>query len=146
MIDTKKWDYRFLDLAEFISSWSKDPSTKVGAVITDCDNRIVSIGYNGFPKNIYDYPEMLNDRETKYNMIVHGEMNAILFANRSLMNCSLYTYPFIPCPRCSSMVIQSGINRIISYKNSIDRWEKDLKLSRWLFKQANIDLIEYDNK
>ena len=138
-----KWDYRFLDLAEFISNWSKDPSTKVGAVITDRDNRIVSVGYNGFPKNIHDCPEMLNNRETKYNMIVHGEMNAILFANRSLVGCTLYTYPFIPCPRCSSMIIQSGITRVVSYKNSIDRWEKDFILSRWLFEQAKAELIEY---
>jgi dCMP deaminase len=141
-----KWDYRFLDLAEFISSWSKDPSTKVGAVITDSDNRIISVGYNGFPKDIHDYQEMLNDRETKYNMIVHGEMNAILFANRSLLDCTLYTYPFMPCPRCASIIIQSRIKRVVSYKNSIDRWEKDLKLSRWLFKQANVELIEYDIK
>ncbi len=146
MIDLLKWDYRFLDLSEFISSWSKDPSTKVGAVITDRDNRIVSIGYNGFPKNIHDFPEMLNNRETKYNMIVHGEMNAILFANRSLVSCTLYTYPFIPCPRCSSMIIQSGITRVVSYKNSIDRWEKDFILSRWLFEQAKTELIEYDPK
>ena len=145
-MNSLKWDYRFLDLAEFISSWSKDPSTKVGAVITDCDNRIVSIGYNGFPKDIHDYEEMLNDRETKYNMIVHGEMNAILFANRSLLDCTLYTYPFMPCPRCASIIIQSRIKRVVSYKNSIDRWEKDLKLSRWLFKQANVELIEYDIK
>jgi dCMP deaminase len=141
-----KWDYRFLDLAEFISSWSKDPSTKVGAVITDSDNRIISVGYNGFPKDIHDYQEMLNDRETKYNMIIHGEMNAILFANRSLLDCTLYTYPFMPCPRCASIIIQSRIKRVVSYKNSIDRWEKDLKLSRWLFKQANVELIEYDAK
>ena len=89
---------------------------------------------------------MLNDRQTKYNIIVHGEMNAILFANKSLEFCTLYTYPFIPCPRCSSMIIQSGIARVVSYKNTIDRWEKDFELSRWLFNQANIELIEYANE
>lgn len=66
-----KWDFRFLDLAKFISSWSKDPSTKVGAVITDWDNRIVSIGYNGFPKNVHDCPNMLEDRATKYLSLIH---------------------------------------------------------------------------
>lgn len=142
-MNIQKWDDRFLNLAQFVSNWSKDPSTKVGAVITDSHNRIVSIGYNGFPKNIADYPELLDDRETKYNMIVHGEMNAILFANRSLEQCTLYTYPFIPCPRCASMIIQSGITKVVSYKNSIDRWEKDFKLSRWLFQQASTELIEY---
>ena len=49
-----KWHKRFLEISEFISTWSKDPSTKVGAVIADIDNRIVSTGYNGFPKNVKD--------------------------------------------------------------------------------------------
>lgn len=143
-MNLQKWDKRFLELAQFVSSWSKDPSTKVGAVISDSDNRIVSIGYNGFPKNIYDHPDMLNDREVKYSIIVHGEMNAILFANRSLKDCTLYTYPFMPCPRCSSMIIQAGINRIVSYQNTTKRWEKDFEISRSLFQQANIELIEYE--
>ena len=64
-----KWDYRFLDLAEFISSWSKDPSTKVGAVIVDKNNRIVSVGYNGFPKHIEDN-DRLKERDIKYNIIL----------------------------------------------------------------------------
>lgn len=142
----QKWDNRFLELAQFVSNWSKDPSTKVGAVITDPDNRIISIGYNGFPKGVIDDLSMLNDRQTKYNMIVHGEMNAILFANKSLKSCTLYTYPFLPCPRCSSMIIQSGIVRVVSYKNTVDRWEKDFELSRLLFDQAKIELIEYTNE
>jgi dCMP deaminase len=145
-INIHKWDLRFLELAKFVSNWSKDPSTQVGAVITDTDNRVVSVGYNGFPKNVLDDPDMLNDRPTKYNIIVHGEMNAILFANKSLKYCTLYTYPFMPCPRCSSMIIQSGISRVVSYKNVSQRWEKDFELSRWIFQQANIELVEYNNE
>jgi dCMP deaminase len=138
-----KWDYRFLDLAEFVSSWSKDPSTKVGAVITDEKNRIVSIGYNGFPTNIGD-DDRLNDRETKYKIIVHGEMNAILFANRSLEFCTLYTYPFMPCSRCASMIVQAGIQRVVSYNNMPDRWKQEFDLSKYLFKEAGTELILYD--
>jgi dCMP deaminase len=140
-----KWDIRFLDLAKLVSGWSKDPSTKIGAVITDEDNRVVSIGYNGFPKKLND-DERLCDRETKYKMIIHGEMNAILFANRSLNNCILYTYPFMPCPRCTSMVIQTGIKRIVSYKNTNERWEEEFKLSLSLFKEANIEYMEYNHE
>jgi len=144
-MNIQNWDKRFLELAQLISTWSKDPSTKIGAVITDKNNRIVSVGYNGFPKQLKD-DERLDDRETKYKMIIHGEMNAILFANRSLENCTLYTYPFMPCPRCSSMVIQSGINRIVSYKNNNPRWENEFELSLLLFKEANIEYIEYTNE
>ena len=138
-----KWDYRFLDLAEFVSSWSKDPSTKVGAVIADHNNRIVSIGYNGFPKNIFD-DDRLNNRDTKYKMVVHGEMNAILFANKSLEFCTLYTYPFMPCSRCASMIIQTGIQRVVSYNNIPERWCEEFNMSKYLFKEANIELMLYD--
>jgi dCMP deaminase len=138
-----KWDYRFLDLAEFISSWSKDPSTKVGAVITDENNRIISVGYNGFPQDIID-DSRLQERETKYKIIVHGEMNAILFANRSLKSCTLYTYPFMPCPRCSSIIIQTGIRRVVSYNNMPERWKDEFELSKTLFKEANVEVTLYD--
>jgi dCMP deaminase len=67
----EKWDCRFLEMAELVGSWSKDPSTKVGAVIVDKDRRIVSTGYNGFPQGIADRSELLNDREKKYKLIVH---------------------------------------------------------------------------
>ena len=139
----QKWDVRFLELARFVANWSLDPSTKVGAVISDKHNRVVSIGYNGFPKGIKD-DERLNDRETKYKIIVHGEINAITFANRNLENCTLYTYPFEPCPRCAGIIIQSGIKRIVAPINKIDRWENDFKLSRQLFSEANIQIDYYE--
>ena len=138
-----KWDSRFLDLAEFVSSWSKDPSTKVGAVITDENNRVISIGYNGFPKHIEDNTR-LDDRDTKYKIIVHGEMNAILFASKSLENCTLYTYPFMPCPRCAGMIIQTGIKRVVSYNNMPERWASEFELSKSLFKESGILLNLYE--
>lgn len=139
----QSWDHRFLVLAKLVGSWSKDPSTQVGAVIVDEDNRIVSVGYNGFPQKIED-DERLHDRDTKYKIIVHGEINAILFANRSLKGCTLYTIPFEPCPRCAGLIIQSGIKRVVSLVNTIDRWEEDFKITRHLFKEANIVMEYYD--
>jgi dCMP deaminase len=109
----------------------------------DEDNRIVSVGYNGFPQKIED-DERLYDRDTKYKIIVHGEINAILFANRSLKGCTLYTIPFEPCPRCAGLIIQSGIKRVVSLVNTIDRWEEDFKITRHLFKEANIVMEYYD--
>ena len=143
LLNYNKWDYRFLDLAELVSGWSKDPSTKVGAVISDENNRIVSIGYNGFPQDISD-DNRLQDRDTKYKIIVHGEMNAILFANKSLQFCTLYTYPFMPCPRCASTIIQTGIKRVVSYNNMPERWKDEFELSKLLFKEAGIELKLYE--
>jgi dCMP deaminase len=75
-----KWDKNFLELAKTVSTFSKDPSTQVGAVIVDDDKRVISIGYNGFPKGVRD-DHRLDNRELKYEMIVHAEANALLFAN-----------------------------------------------------------------
>ena len=78
-----KWDKRFLDLSQLISSWSKDPSTKVGAVVVDDDRRVISLGYNGFPRGVSD-DERLDNRESKYKIVTHAEANALLFASESL--------------------------------------------------------------
>lgn len=113
MASQAEWDKRFLRLAREISTYSKDPSTKVGAVIT-FGKEIVSTGYNGFPAGVEDTPERLNDRALKYDLIIHGEINAILFAKRDLFGATLYTYPFPPCVKCACIVTQVGIARIVT--------------------------------
>ena len=138
----KKWDLRFLEMARNAASWSKDPSTKVGAIIVDDDKRVISVGYNGFPKGVTD-DERLEDREEKYKMIVHAERNALLFANKDVKNCNLFTYPFMPCSVCAGMVIQAGIKRVVTVRNNNARWQKDFVVSRQMFKEAEVDLIEY---
>lgn len=140
-MNSQKWDLRFIELAKLVGSWSKDPSTQVGAVIVDDNNRIVSVGYNGFPQGIMDN-ERLEDRDTKYKIVVHGEINAILFANKSVAGCTLYTIPFEPCPRCAGLIIQSGIKRVVAPKNTNARWEEDFKISRELFSEAKI-VVDY---
>lgn len=143
-MDTKKWDVRFLKLAEFVSNWSKDPSTKTGAVIVAPDNRVISLGYNGFPKGVEDSPERLNDRELKYKMIVHCERNALLFAKEPLIGARLYTFPFMSCTPCASMVIQSGITEVISYSNNNPRWISDFELSKKIFNEAKVSVTLYE--
>jgi dCMP deaminase len=138
----QKWDLRFLDLCKLISLWSKDPSTKVGAVITR-GIEIVSLGYNGLPQQIIDDKQILENRWEKYKYIIHAEMNAILTAKRPLHNCTLYTFPFLPCTNCASMTIQSGISRVVSIECVDNRWEENLNNSKKLFNEANIDVTEY---
>lgn len=135
------WDSRFLRIAKEVSTWSKDPSTKVGAVIVDNNNRVVSMGYNGFPQGVDD-DERLKDRETKYKLIVHAEMNALLFSSRPVVDCRIYTYPFMPCPRCAGPIIQSGINMVISPRNANERWSADFDISREIFEEAGVFLKE----
>lgn len=139
-----KWDKRFLNLANYISQWSKDPSTKCGAVISR-GNRIISLGFNGFPMLIGDQESLYADREIKYKMILHAEINAILFAKEDLSGCTLYTTPFPPCARCAAQIIQKGIRKIvapISSSELLDRWSHELVIAEGMYLEAGIELIE----
>ncbi|MBI2062677.1 MAG: CMP deaminase [Candidatus Yanofskybacteria bacterium] len=130
---SEKWDRRFLALAEHIAQWSKDPSTKTGAVIVDPNNRVVSIGYNGFPRGVNDLPERLENREIKYKIIVHCERNALLFAREPVVGYRLYTWPFMSCAPCTAMVIQAGIAEVVAPVSDNSRWIEDFKLAQTLF-------------
>jgi dCMP deaminase len=142
-----KWDIRFLKLADFIANWSKDPSTKVGAVITR-GNQIVSVGYNGLPKGVKDTPERLNNRDIKIECTVHCERNAIIFAKQDISNCTMYTYPLGSCGPCAGMVIASGIKRVVYPKikdaNLLGRWDESLRLGREMFAEAGVEMLEID--
>ena len=134
----EKWDRRFLETAEHFASWSKDPSTRVGAVIVRPDRTIASIGYNGFSRGVEDDASRYGDREFKYDAIVHGEMNAILAAREPLHGCTLYTFPLPPCSRCAAMIIQAGIARVVSPPNGNPRFAGSCALGRSLFAEAGV--------
>ena len=139
-----KWDLRFLSIAKNISKWSLDPSTKVGAVIVDSNNRIISTGYNGLPSGIKDSSSILDNRELKYRTIIHAEENAILYSNTNLNDAKIYVYPLSPCLKCSCMIIQSGIKTIITYSNKNPRWDKEFEYAKQLFNEAGVNIIYYD--
>ncbi len=136
-----KWDHRFLALAEHISNWSKDPSTQVGAVITHTrSKRVVSLGFNGFPAGVEDPRERLDDRDTKYEMVVHAEQNALMFAGDRAEGCTLYVHPLPPCARCAVMIIQAGIKRVVCDQPDFDhqRWGEAAKIADTLFREAGL--------
>lgn len=136
------WNTRFMALAEFVATWSKDPSTQVGAVIIDERRNVCGLGYNGFPRGVEDTAERYQDRETKYAMIVHSEANAILNAERSVRGGVLYCTKF-PCTACAKLIIQAGIKRVItpeiSETNAMDiRWAKDTLISQLMLFEAGV--------
>ena len=135
------WDNRYMEMAELVSGWSKDPSTKVGAVIVSPENYVVSVGFNGFPRGIADN-DRLNQRGSKYMNIIHAEMNALMFAKESVKNCTLYTHPFQPCSQCAGCIIQSGITKIVTKKlsNCQPKWYNDFKNARDMFSEAGLKL------
>ena len=136
-----KWQRRFFDLARLIATWSKDPSSQVGAVIVDDKKRIVSVGFNGLPMGVEDTAERLNTRELKYELIVHAEANAILTAPKSVSGCTIYVYPYLPCSRCAGAIIQSGIKRVVVEDRPIpDRWLENLTLAKTILTEAGVEV------
>ena len=148
----EKWDRRFLELARHISSWSKDPSTKVGAVIVDIDRIVVGMGYNGFPRGVRDDPDRYNDRETKYSLVVHAELNAVLAAGIQARGSTIYVYPSfgIPplCTNCAKAVIQAGITRVVGYEPAVnsavaERWRSEIETARLMCDEAGLRMTSH---
>lgn len=143
------WDLRFLTLAEHIAAWSKDPSTQVGCVVVGPDREIRSTGFNGFPRGVADTPERLHSRDLKYPLICHGEENAIVQAARigvSLKGCWAYIYPWSPCSRCSRLIIQAGVKRVVypAWVETPERWREDFVLGLSYLTEAGVDTIAWD--
>jgi dCMP deaminase len=138
--DQRKWDQRFVEMAYLVGGWSKDPSTKTGAVIVDTHKRVVSVGYHGFPAPVAD-DERLQSRELKYEIIVHAEVNALIFAQRAVVGCTLYTHPFMSCSRCAAIIIQAGIRRHVAPRNDAPRWAQSFERARQLFREANVEVV-----
>ena len=128
-----KWDNRFLDIARSVSYWSKDPSTKCGAVIVDAHAHILSVGYNGFPAGMPDLDASYLARDEKYSRIIHCEMNALLHVGTVTSGATLYTYPFLSCDRCTVHMLQAGIMRFVAPVNTDDRWAASIaKTKRYI--------------
>lgn len=145
MVD--EWDFRFLALAAHVAEWSRDPSTKTGAVIVRPDKTVASMGFNGFPRGIRDDPLRYEDREEKYRRIVHCEMNAMMFARESLFGYTLYTFPFLTCGRCALHVIQVGIKRVVAPICPFDksaRWYEDFTRARSYYAEAGVQFSELE--
>lgn len=138
------WDKRMLGLAEHVAAWGKDPSTKCGAVITDAKHRVLSVGFNGFPRGVAD-DARLDDREEKYPRIVHAEVNAILNATGSLDGATLYVWPLSCCTPCAAVIIQSGITTVKSIYSINSRWQDDIKRALLMLDEADVGYELYDS-
>ena len=138
----KHWNKRYMEMASLVASWSRDPSTKCGAVIVRPNNTIVSVGFNGFPRDVEDSDDRLNHRETKYKYVVHAELNAILNAREPLTGYSIDVHPFEPCSQCAAAIIQSGINTVYYPSGQTpENWEESVKITRQMFSEANIKFV-----
>lgn len=143
---TDSWDDKFIGLTNYIASWSKDKSTKVGAVVVNKRNKVLSIGYNGLPIGVNDDVIERNERPEKYLWYEHAERNSIYSAVEegvSLKGSRIYCN-YLPCPDCSRAIIQSGIGEVIYQHEDVnsgktsERWQHAKKVSKQMLTEARI--------
>lgn len=143
----EKWDRFYLGLAKYYSQASKDPSTKVGAVLVSTDNRVVGLGYNGFPPGVDDLEERYNNRELKYKLVVHAEVNAIITAGHEARGGTLYVYPSFSlppiCNECCKVAITAGVMSIVGFvaedgDERALRWKDSIAIAKLLCDEAGI--------
>ena len=136
------WHRRYLKLADGVATWSKDPSSKIGAIAVGEKGQVLSQGFNGFPRGIADTSERLKNRELKYKLIVHAEMNCIYnatFNGVSLDNATLYVSGLPVCSDCAKGVIQVGITNVVMWDRDYPKkWMESFYNTKELFDEAGI--------
>lgn len=142
MID--KWVRRHLGMAKQIATWSKDPSSHVGARIVDSRQRVVSEGFNGPPRGVTDDPTI--SREAKLRRTIHAEKNAILFAQRALAGMTMYVTHH-PCSQCAAYIAQAGISCVVIPEQDpvfVERWQDDIAEAKRIFEEAGVRVVEVE--
>ena len=136
-----KWDKRFLEMAKLVASWSKDPSTQVGAVAVR-NRTVIAQGYNGLPRGMKDTHDRLTVRTLKIKRIVHAEMNAIYNAAEngvSLKDSTVYVVGLPVCHECAKGIIQAGVVRVVAeFKDAPLKWARSTEITEKMFKEAGI--------
>ena len=138
-----EWHSRYLKLANEISKWSKDPSTKIGAIAVGEKGQVLAQGYNGFPRGIAHTSSRLNNRETKYKYVVHAEMNLIYNAGYngvSLDGSTVYVIGLPVCAECAKGLIQVGVKQVVmpEHVGIPETWEKSFEFTKELFNEGGV--------
>ena len=140
-----KWDKRGLLQAKFAASFSKDPSTQVGAALFRKDGKkLSSIGYNGFSPGVDD--GMINNKLIKYNSIIHAEVNAVLNTkDPDLSGYSLYVWGLACCGPCMAVVLSKGITKVVCLQTKYRAdWSDSLQTADIQAQQVGIDYQVYE--
>jgi len=153
MLHSFPWDEYFMTMAYLVSLKSKDPSTKVGAIIVGPDKEVRSTGYNGLPRHIADRAYRYENRQYKLLAVNHAEENAILHCARigvSAKDCTLYCH-WIPCSSCAKSIIQAGIIEVVydkffpgNHTQNQEDWQQSIQISNELLNEAGVKVREYD--
>jgi len=140
------WNLRFMQLADYIAQWSKDRSSRVGAVIV-VDKNPISMGYNGFPRGCDDDNDERHERPKKYSWVLHAEENAIVNAARNgqrTLGSDMYINWF-PCSRCAGEIVNAGIKTIYCDKEPDwtinDTWTSDQLIALEKLNEGGVNIV-----
>ena len=130
-------------MARNVASWSKDPSTKVGAVAVR-DRRMLVSAFNGLPTGVLDTDARLKDRDQRLKLTTHAEANCVAFAARAgicLNGATVYVWPLMTCSQCAALLIQAGIGKVVvpDYVEP-QRWQESFDLARAMFIEAGVSV------
>lgn len=139
-----RWVVRFMSLAAEVATWSKDRSTKVGAVLVGPDREVLGVGYNGFPPGVDDDNDKLHERPLKYLITAHAEANAVAFAAKNgvrLDGASIYVTMF-PCSTCAKLLIRAGVRFVCAPTPTRADWAEEHAAAKSLFEAAGTYVME----
>jgi len=141
------WDEYFFNIADVVAQKSKDPSTKVGAVLVGSGNSVLGVGYNGFPRGVNDYFDKRYKGKIKFLFTEHAERNCIYNAARNgikLEGSKLYlNTKGYPCADCARAIIQCGINEVITHEGEFEgksNWKESCRISKLMLEEAKVSI------
>lgn len=142
-----KWNQRFLEIAKTVAGWSKDPSTKVGAVAVSDARAILTTGYNGIPRFVADFPERYR-RPEKYRYVCHAEQNLVAHAARPVLEGATIYVTHAPCSDCAKLLINAGVKRIFFGAGQTSMDPAMFEAARIMCSDAGVELqqIEGDDE
>lgn len=137
------WNKRFMELADLVATWSKDPSTKVGCVLVNEDRHVISTGFNGFPRGVQDHTYRYTNRDVKYLMVQHAEMNAVTQAVAPTKGSTAYVTHH-PCATCMGLLINAGVKVIYTRKPAeglAERFKTSFQVAQVMADEARVALL-----
>lgn len=150
----RKWDARYLRILDDnvvgVRSWSKDPSTEVGAGLVTPYNRLAVVGFNGFPAQMWDLPERYHNRAFKHRWVQHAERNVLDLAPAGILDGYTMYVTGMPCTQCAGTMISRGIKRVVGIKIDFenappDDWRFYIPEVLDTFRECGIEYAFYES-
>lgn len=136
---TRKWQERFLSLAQTVAQWSKDHTTKVGAVAVASSKQILETGFNGLPRGVHDLPERM-ERPAKYIWTAHAEENLVAHAARKVLEGSTVYVTHPCCNACARMLINAGVAKVVVGSGQTSMPLEQFEAALAMFEEAGVEL------